>query len=544
MAMQSFSCRYAILCAVFVPISLSLLFIGCHSTYHKAKADQEVYSLIHGKSRGIEGMPSWFGIEHTESPYWTSGIGDATQVLSLNDAITTAVENSRDYKSRGEILYSQGLNLSSARHEFEPQYFGTGEADLINDDANKTLSGYLSLGMNRMLETGTDVSVGLTSNLFRIISGDDPARILASAFSASVAHPLIRGAGRNIVMENLTQEERDMVYAIRDFVRFRKEFTVGVAQSYYSLLNRMDRVRNAERNYLRLSELRKEIEARYQAGWIAPFEVDQALQQEFSGRVGLIQEVTGYENALDGFKMLLGIPIETVVRPDADALVLLVERGVASNPISEEEAVFAALDNRLDLKNSYGRLEDAKRRVAVSEDALKPLLDLVFSYQADSDGRTETFDFRDGDKLYQIGVDLDLPLDTKIQRNVFRQSIVNVAAAQRGFLEASEGVKQEVRVILRRLKEAEENYNIQRISLRLAENRSKREPDLLKAGWAGVTVRDVLDAQDALLREQNALTQVLVDHFNTTLDLYLAMETLKVRDDGLWADDLVAVSQN
>lgn len=521
-----------------------LLVVGCSPIYYKAKTDQEVYCIIGQKSGAVDGMPAGFSIEHEPSPYWTGNPSSATQVLSLNDAIRTAVENSRLFRSREEVLYSQGLNLSSARHQFDPQYFGTGGVEVENNDFTKTLSGFLSFGMNRMLETGTDISIGMTSSLSRIISGDDPARVLASAFSASVVHPLMRGAGRNIVMENLTQEERDMVYAIRDFVRFRKEFTVGVAQNYYSLLSQLDRVVNAERNYIRLTQLRKEIEARYQAGWIPPFEVDQALQQEFSGRVGLIQEIANFETGLDSFKLLLGIPIETPLQPNPEDLRALRERGIAANSTTEEEAVFAALDNRLDLKNTHGRLEDAKRRVAVSEDALKPLLDLVFSYQADSDGRTETFDFLDGDKFYEIGVDLELPLDTKIQRNILRQSLINVVAAKRDFVENSEEIKREVRSILRDLKEAEENYGIQKNSLLLAENRAKREPELLAAGRPGMTVRDVLDAQDALLREQNDLTQVLVSHFNTTLDLYLAMETLKIQDDGLWIDESVGTSRN
>ncbi len=37
-------------------------------------------------------------------------------------------------------------------------------------------------------------------------------------------------------MENLTLAERNLLYALRDFTRFRKQFSVDTAAAYYRVL--------------------------------------------------------------------------------------------------------------------------------------------------------------------------------------------------------------------------------------------------------------------------------------------------------------------
>lgn len=533
---------------LFIPF---LVVTGCNPLYHKQKADEEAYCLIDSYSKQVDGMPSTFDIERPESPYWNEAVADTTKTISLREAIRLAIENSREYRFEEELLFSQALALSTACHQFNPQYFGNDGGDDDNrvlnvrrvvdgdtGESSQVLSGFFSLGVNRMLETGTDISVALSTNAFRIISGDDPAKVLASALAASISKPLMRGAGRHIVRENLTQEERNMVYALRNFVRFRKEFTVNVAQSYYNVLRDLDRVSNAERNYRTRIYLKELNEGLLRGGRGRPFELDQAVQQELSSRSSWIGERLNYQNSLDTFKLLLGVPIESNIQPDPGALNLFLETGISPVSMPEEEAINRALANRLDLRNAYEEYEDARRQVCVNEEAFKPLLDFILSYEAASDGRTQSFDFLDGDKSYGIGLDLDLPLDTKEERNIFRQSLIDVAATHRAYVDQTELVRQEIRMILRSLRDAEENYAIQENSLLLAENRTKREPTLFEARRPGVTQRDVQEAQDDLLASQNALTSTAVVHFNAALDLFLAMEALRVGDDGFWLEEL------
>jgi outer membrane protein TolC len=513
---------------------LSIILYGCSASYHKAKADQEVYCLIHSQAPRFDSMPRNFTIEGVNEPLPVFQVFEATRTYTLREAILTANQFSRSYRFREEDLFSQGLSLSSAQHQFRPQYFGFGGADINRDEFSTDLSGFLSLGMNRMLETGTDISVDLTTNLFRIISGDDPQKILASALTASIRHPILRGSGQHIVRENLTQEERDFVYNIRDFVRFRKEFTVSVAQRYFNLLGQLDQIENEYNNYVRRETLVEQTVALVRAGQRPPYEIDQAQQEVLSARNRWIGAIRNFEDSIDDFKFSMGVPVEGRIFPATEELIALREKGLEPVSVSQEAAIAFALDNRLDFKNIEGRYEDARRKVVVAEDALKPLFDLLLSYQAESDGRTETFDFADGDKEYGLGVDFELPLDVKIERNVFRQSLINLVQARRNVVDFEEVIRQDIRSLMRNLEETEESYRINLQSLRLAENRVSRERVLFDAGQ--VAVRDVLEAQDALLSAQNAVTSDLIDHFNLKLELYLATESLRLLDNGLWLE--------
>ena len=43
----------------------------------------------------------------------------------------------------------------------------------------------------------------------------------------SVTQPLLRGSGSRIVYEPLTQAERDLIYEVRSFERYRRSFAAG-----------------------------------------------------------------------------------------------------------------------------------------------------------------------------------------------------------------------------------------------------------------------------------------------------------------------------
>ena len=50
--------------------------------------------------------------------------------------------------------------------------------------------------------------------------------------SLSVSLPLLRGAGRTVTREPLTQAERSLVYRLRSFELFRQDFTIQAAFAF------------------------------------------------------------------------------------------------------------------------------------------------------------------------------------------------------------------------------------------------------------------------------------------------------------------------
>src|SRR5207253_139693 len=53
--------------------------------------------------------------------------------------------------------------------------------------------------------------------------------VSTSTLSFDAIQPLLRGGGRAVTLEPLTQTERNLLYQIRVYARFRKEFYVSIA---------------------------------------------------------------------------------------------------------------------------------------------------------------------------------------------------------------------------------------------------------------------------------------------------------------------------
>lgn len=94
-----------------------------------------------------------------------------------------------------------------------------------------------------------------------------------------------------------------------------------------------------------------------------------------------------------------------------------------------------------------------------------------------------------------------------------------------------------MREAARSLAQARENYGIQRQAVAVAERRIASVDLFLQAGRA--QIRDVLEAQEALVSARNALTAALVSRRGAELVLLRDLERLRVNDDGEWreADD-------
>jgi len=95
-------------------------------------------------------------------------------------------------------------------------------------------------------------------------------------------------------------------------------------------------------------------------------------------------------------------------------------------------------------------------------------------------------------------------------------------------------VKLNVRDAWRKLQEAKASYDIQQDSQELAEKRVESTTMLQDAGRA--STRDVLEARDALLEAQNAVTKALIDHMIARLEFWRDIGILDVDENGMWKE--------
>jgi outer membrane protein TolC len=524
------------LCGLCVAVILGMVG-ACGPEHYKADADKEVYKIIDSKWKDSFGQKVNYTISDvTPSPndIQIEKAVPPSGVITLAQAAAMATAHNRDYQRQKEELYLMALDLTLERHQFAMQWFGTFDSRYTRGDADETLEHQAGLGFNQMLADGAQVSASIAYDWLRYLTGD-PRASIGSVLSATITQPLLRGAGRRVAQENLTQAERNVLYQIRSFNRYRQEFVVSIVGDYYRVLQRRDAVTNAENNYKRRVESRQLLEMEGDAGRVNRFEVDQAKQRELDAINNYVQAQQIYQQGLDYFKIRLALPTDANVELDQNELKALEKVGVSQPNYTVDTAIETALLERLDLATSMDMIDDTLRKVMVAENGLGADLNLVGGMNVGSTPPTDYGRLQFHRGTYELGVEAGLPLDRKQERNVYREALIILKQQQRQYDNDQDTVKLQVRQAYRDLQQAAETYDIQRNSLNLAQTRVDSTSLLLAAGR--LTTRDLLEAQDALLLAQNNLTAALVDHAIAKLSFFRDIGVLQVRPDGMWGQE-------
>lgn len=544
-----------ILCDITV-LLLVITLTGCTAAHYRKSADKAAYGAIKQKSPLVKNMDPDFTIEQTNHvnlagyPVITNvvdylgadGEGERGAVqLNLKDALGIAVHQSRTYQSRKEDLYLAALSLTLARHQFTPLFSSSASgnysvttvedpslSDHLVEDRSVSVDG--AVGESWLIRDFGRISTAFTMDFLRFVSGD-PRLAVSSRLSATFVRPLWRNAAFKQEMENLTQAERDLLYSLRNFTQFRKDFSVQIATTYYNVLSSRDAARNS---YLNLQASRKNAErarAMAKEGRVAGSGLGRQEQQELSAESAWINSVRNYKQSLDNFKIQLGLPVDANIILDDQELSGL---SIQNPDLSAEQSVSIALASRMDYMTQKDRLDDAVRKVKLAENSLKPQVDLIVGGGVVSDPNRATLepDFQRYD--WNAGLNVDPGFDRTSERNSYRASLISRNRAARSLEELEDQVKLQVRDSWRTLDQAKRNYEISKVGVQIAERRVEEQNIL--AGVGRSQAQDQVDAQNALIDSRNQLTQALVTHTIARLQFWNNLGILFIKEDGQWQE--------
>lgn len=505
---------------------------GCKSPdEYRREADREAYELVRSRREQLSMPDAPFTIEpdpdRLDQRIRRGEVQDLG-VLGLAQALEIAAANSREYQTQKEALYLSALDLTLERWEFAVQKGGTLSATLGGTDADAELAtGDAGFSLSKLFGSGAVLVGDIGLNVSRsLLTGDGWNTV--SDVGLSFTQPLLAGAGEEIVREPLTQAERNLVYAVRDFERFRRTFAFDVASRFYRLLQTLDQVRNQAENEHNLEKLSTRNRALVDAGRLSDIELGQARQDELRSRNQLLDAQARYERLLDEFAIFMGIPVGVAMELDASGIATLSAAAPPEHEIGEDVATRMALENRLDYITTVEQEVDAVRRVAVAEDALKGILNLNADVRAVSlDGTPVKFDAA----AWGIGFDYTLPFERLPQRNSWREALIRREAAARATELAGDRIRSDLREDLRQTVTQLEGWRIQQNAVALAERRIESTRLQLDAGRADT--RDLLEAQESLLSAQNSATASLIDYTLSRMGLYLDMELLRFDETGI-----------
>ena len=487
---------------------------GCTAKHYRRAADKEVYTILQEAEQQVFGRTNVISIdtEWSERPPEEISpeelVRDRSQggerYLTLEEALALGVYNSRRYQAEKERLYLTALTLSGERYNFGPQLFATTTANYDRtSDGERFGSVNSRIGVNQLLKSGGQVGATIANDLLRYYTGD-PRRSAVSVLSVNLFQPLLRGFGKyNPAVESLTQAERNLVYAVRNFSFFQDSFAVEIVNDYFDLLAQQDIVRNRYTNYLSRVQATRRLEARA-VDRESSINVDQSRQAELSAKNNYINTVASYLNSLDAFKITLGLPIDERVHLDETPLQKLAERGLIPISLPTDLAYELAVSRQLVILNAIDAFEDAKRKIKVAVNQLLPDLNIFADASLDSERPTDYTEFDPDDIRAGVGVELDLPIDRLRERNQYRATLISFEAELRDLTLTLDNLKQSIQRGLRDLEQRRQTFIIQQNALEVANRRVNAASQSVEAGRA--EVRDLIEAQDAQVAAQNAVS--------------------------------------
>jgi outer membrane protein TolC len=472
--------------------------------------------------------------------------------LNPSSALQIAARNSRAFQQAKELLYSTALGLdleeASFRSAFASEIQLQAEEDRSGEETVRGVTGSAPLRATRTFQNGIAWTGSLAVDLVKLLTQESASSIGIIA-DTGITIPLLRGAGRDIAAEPLRQAERDVLYAVMEFERFKRNFAFEVISGYLDVLQAASQIENAQQNHESLTQSRQRARRLTDAGRLPAFQYDQTVQDELRARNRWIDAREQYASRIDRFKFDLGLPPDARITLDDTILpelveVLLTDPGTETTSTDEstaapltDDAVKLALENRLDLQIVRMRVEDAARKIHVAKDALRPELTLGGTVRAGDSRANLGAAERDNARLDSASrrssafLNLDLALNRRRERIAYRRSLIALDAAQREANQLEDRVKLEIRDAVRSLYQTREALLIQQQAAALAKQRVHSTDMFLQAGRA--QIRDVLEAREALVNARNALTSAAVNHRLAQLRYQRDTDLLDLSIDGI-----------
>lgn len=452
----------------------------------------------------------------------------AVRELDLFDAWRTAQRSSPEYLSREEDYIIAAISLLIERHLWGPRLFNDTTLTFTGDgDQGRFQNAYdiiNNLRVTQRVPSGGEIEAKWITSATEQLRRSSTARyVQSSELAVSGKLALLRGSGE-AADESRTQAERDVIYAARDFERFRREFLVAIAQDYFNLIELQAQITNQERQLKSLKTFEEGVRARAQAGRIAEFERIIAESQVLIATSSLASLRESFVLAVDRFKVRLGLAGNTAIAIKPLTLAL------AEPDISLDKAAELALEYRLDLQNTRDRVEDSRRAVRIAKNGLLPDLNINGEVGVPTSSNTNAggLGFDPDDLRWSAGMTLSLPLDRRQESLSLRRSVIRLEQAEREYATRRDRAVVDARGAVR-------SVELARFRLTLAErsveiNSRRLEEQQLKIDT--VQPQQIVDTENQLLDAENTRDRAVTDLRVSVLNLLLTTDTLRVADDG------------
>ena len=279
---------------------------------------------------GKRGSKHWHDngdTRHVENPCWRQFllVNDNGEVpLDKEKAVELARLHSPEYQTVLENLYLAAMNVSREQFRYDVQFYGNGFLSYgVAGGREPALRNDASLRAERLLATGGTWTAELANSITWTLNGQGDWKMNTSLINVSVMQPLLRAASRKVVLENLTQSERDFLAELRRTVLFQQghytRIVTGTAPrntgvsaaggGFYRLLADQIQIQNQRQNIISLEENLERFEEMFTAGQLNnSSQVKETQQSLLSSQSSLLGRINTYQANVETYISALGLP--------------------------------------------------------------------------------------------------------------------------------------------------------------------------------------------------------------------------------------------
>ncbi|MFK7819488.1 MAG: TolC family protein, partial [Planctomycetaceae bacterium] len=215
--------------------------------------------------------------------------------------------------------------------------------------------------------------------------------------------------------------------------------------------------------------------------------------------------------------------------------------------LDPEAAYQIALANRLDFMNGRAALVDRWRAIQVAADALQSNLTITGSGDV-STARNNPVDFKAATGSLRLGVEFDAPLARLLERNGYRETLIDYQRSRRDFIQSHDSLQKGLRALLRTLEQRRLQLEIQRRAVSIALRRvDQTQLSLLTPPPQGqpgarpqinpTTAINLLSAQGSLQNSQNSFLSAWLNYYAARLRLYRELGVMQLDPNGRWIEN-------
>jgi len=440
--------------------------------------------------------------------------GEGPISLTLPRALEIALANNSTLQTRRERVKIDAQELAAVRRGYGPQWRASvtaarRELGYTREDFRTTdqyTDSTQTIGVSQRLPFGGAISLDVGGSFSE---RDNTQGSYAPRATVSLTQPLLRGAGRDLQQEPLTEAKRSLLYSLRSYKLASEDFAIAVVNDFLTIQNLRAKIRSVEAKRDAFDRLIKRSQTYFELGRESEIEVLRASQESLLVQQQLLNMELDLKNRLELFAITLNLPSGVPLE--------LAEFEIPFQKLNGEshDVVRLALEARPDLKTAAAAVEDSARKLKFARRNLLP--DLGLNLKAN----TSNTNIRNGSGVineeYYAGFTLSLPLERTNERLGVYVALQMLSQNERALEMARATISAGVRYGVDRIRNYENAVEIQESIIQSSTKGVRLAGFRFERGQA--SNRNVIDANTVLANAINAQLDLKLFHYIATLQL-------------------------